>query len=177
MVNKLLRFFLYFIFFILALIYFTPKNSIYYFLEKELKPYGVIISDEEVTDRAFFLEILHSNISFEKIQSVSISTTDIKIFALYNSINFKDIVLSSVAESFIPLHVENVNIIYTILSPLHILGSSYGEFGEVHMSVSILERKLHVTLIPSELMLKKYQSTLGNFVKNQNGEYEYDKVF
>lgn len=177
MVNKLGMFFLYFLFFILALMFFTPKSSVYYFLEKELKPYGVIISGEEVLDRGLSLEISGANVSFGKIQSATISEIKVNLFAFYNTVDFKDIVLSSLVESFVPLHVETAEITYTVFSPLHVSAISKGEFGEAYVKANLLDRSVHVRLVPSEIMLKSHQATLREFVKTESGEYEYDQTF
>jgi len=177
MVNRFFIFFLYFIFFISALMYFTQKTSIYYFLEKELKPYAVIISDEEILDSGFTLKIEHANISLKQIQTASISEVNVKLFAFYNAIDFKDIVLSSVVKSFIPLHIGMAKVTYSIFAPLNVNAVAVGGLGEVYAQINVLDRTVHVKLIPSKLMLKNYRSTLHNFVKNKSGEYEYDKTF
>ena len=177
MVNKLTIFLAYSLFFILALMYFTPKVSIYYLLEKELKERDVVISDEELQDRGFNLIIEHANVSFKSIESASIGETSVKIFALYNSINIKNIVLSSTAKSFIPLKIDSAQVRYSIFNPLNVKAYAVGEFGEMEAEISIVDRNLHVDLKPSKNMLKNYRSTLKNLKKTENGEFVYDKTF
>jgi hypothetical protein len=176
MVKKVTKFFGYSLFFLLALFYFTPKVSVYYFLETLLAPHAVVISSEEAVDRGFTLQINHANISVKGIESANIGVIDVKIFALYNAIDFKDITLSSAAQSFIPLHVETATLKYTILDPLNVVAKIKGEFGEANVTFNILEKALHLELIPSDLMLKEYKNSLQNMSKNENGEYVYDKT-
>lgn len=176
MVKKLTKFFGYSLFFLLALMYFTPKVSIYYFLETLLAPHAVVISSEEAVDRGFTLQINHANISFKAIESANIAEIDIKIFALYNVIHCKDITLSGAAQSFIPLHVEAATLKYSVFNPLNVVAKINGEFGEANVTFNILERALHLKVVPSDLMLKDYKNTLQNMSKNENGEYIYDKT-
>lgn len=176
MVKKLFKFFGYSAFFIVALMYFTPKVSLYYFLETKLNQFAVVISSEEAVDKGFTLELDHADVYYKSIQSANIEKVDIKLLVLYNALSFQNIKISSAAKSFIPLHVQNANIKYTIFDPLHIKADIVGEFGNANVSFDILKRTLHLKLIPSALMLKSYGNTLKNMSKNENGGYTYDKT-
>lgn len=175
MVKKITKFLAYSLFFILAFIYFAPKVSIYYFLETMLLPYAITISSEAVVDNALSLSINHANISIQSIESANIEETNVKIFALYNVIEFKNITLSKALQPFVPRHVQSANIKYTLLNPLNVLAKINGDFGEADVKFNLIERTLHLRVKPSELMLKEYKSTLQNINKNENGEGVYDK--
>lgn len=162
-------------FFILALMYFTPKQSLYYFFESLLVPHAVIISSEVVHDRGFTLDIENANLSFKSIESATIAEINLKLFALYNAVDLKNITLSSAVKSFFPQHVEVAKVRYTILNPLHVKANIIGEFGEADVKFHLFERSLHIELLPSPKMLKEYQNTLQNMSKNESGRYVYDK--
>ncbi|QOY52843.1 hypothetical protein [Candidatus Sulfurimonas baltica] len=172
---KIGRFFAYFLFFTISLMYLTPKLSVYYFLEQKLNSYSIVISKEDVKDSGLGLSINEAVVSVKGVDSATIASVDINIFAAYNTIDFKDITLSSVAASFFPLHVESVNIKYTILDPLNIKAVSAGEFGEASANFNIIDRVFHFRLNPSKIMLKDYKSTLKNLKKSEDGEYIYEK--
>lgn len=177
MVKKLLRFLAYTLFFILALVYFAPKISVYYFLEEQIKPMGVVISSEELSDSGFSLNIENASVSFKSIESANVENTNIKIFGIYNSIGIKDIVLSSAASSFVPLKIASVDVAHSIFNPLNVNAEIVGEFGEAKLMLNILDRRVHIKLLPSKLMLKSYKNTLRSLKKDKNGEYIYDKTF
>ena len=177
MVKKIVFFFAYLLFFIVALIYFTPKSSIYFALEEELKKYDIVVSGEEIIDNGFTLEIKSANVSLKSIESATLSQTSIKIFVLYNSLSFKDILLSSTAKSFVPLHVDVIEIVYSISNPFVVTAYGTGEFGKVEAEFDIVDRNFHLDLMPSEVMQKGYRSTLSNLNKNDNGDFSYDKTF
>ena len=177
MVKKIGKFFAYLLFFLLALMYFTPKESVYYFAEKQLKPFGVLISSEDAIDRGLCLELNHANISFKAIESASVESAKIKLLGALNSFEVQNIKLASTASSFVPLHIENVKITHHIFNPLHVSAEANGEFGELSADVDLLERTLHIDFIASKEMKKNYKSTLRNLKKNQKGEYYYDQSF
>ena len=174
---KILKLLAYIFFFILALIYFMPKESVYYYLEKELLLNKVVLSGEEIEDSGFSLQLNNSKVSYDSIESADVENINIKIFLVYNSLSVSNVRLLDVASSFVPLHVDTINIKYTIFNPLNIVAESNGEFGQASAEVNILDRNISMVLKPSPLMLKKYSATLRNLKKNKAGEYKYEKTF
>ncbi len=174
---KLSKLLAYIFFFILALIYFMPKESVYYYLEKELQKQKVILSDEEIIDSGFSLQLNNTKLSYDSIESANVENINIKIFLVYNSLSVSNVKLLDVASSFVPLQIDAINIKYTILNPLNIVAESNGEFGQANAKVNILDRNISIVLKPSQLMLKKYRATLRNLKKNKAGEYKYEKTF
>ena len=172
---KFMKFFAYLIFFSLSIMYFMPKISVYHFLENQLKKYEVIASSEELIDTGYGLKINHATVSLKSIDAAKIGEIDIKIFALYNSINVNNIYFSSMASTFIPLKIQSAHIVYSVIDPLNVNAMAYGEFGEVNAKFDLLEMKLIVTLTPSKLMFKKYPNTLKKFKKLKTGGYIYEK--
>ncbi len=174
---KVLRIFTYMVFFILALIYFIPKSSVYYYVEKELELHNIILSQEEIVQNNFSLDINNAQVTYQKIDSAEIENIDVKIFLVYNSIDLVNVKLSSMASTFIPTKIDRLHLKYSVINPLHIEVEASGEFGDVKGEIDVVDRNLSMILSPSELMLKKYKNSLKLFKKNEQGEYEYDKTF
>ncbi len=177
MVKKLLMFFAYILFFILALMYFTPKVSLYYMLEKELKNYEVVLSDESLNDSGFALHVESMDVYVKGIDSANVKSVVLKVFGLYNSLSVENITLSSVAISFIPLNIDQAAISYSIFDPLHVKINGSGGFGDATGSLHILDRALNIKVIPSSNMLKKYRNSMRKLTKNEDGSYSYVKTF
>ena len=167
----------YTLFFLLALIYFMPKSSLYYYAEEQLQKFKIVLSGEKIQEDIFSLKLHHTTISYDSVESASVQEIDMKIFFLYNSLQMQDIELSQMAAAFIPLHIDSVDVKYTLLNPLYVVTHSKGEFGEADIKISILDRNMSMVVVPSEMMLQKYQSTLHMLKKNEEGEYHYDKAF
>ncbi|QFR48375.1 hypothetical protein FJR48_00990 [Sulfurimonas lithotrophica] len=174
---KLAKVFGYSLFFVLALMYFTPKVALYYFAEMQLKPYGVIVTDENVVDNGFTLGVKDALVTFKEIESAKIKDVNIALFGIYNKVSLSDITLASTAASFVPTDVKTIDITYTILNPLNIVAVSSGGFGEVKAEVNLLEKKMLLKLEPSKIMSQKYTNTLRNLQKSKDGGYEYAKTF
>jgi len=154
-----------------------PKISTYYLLEHEILKYKIMLSNEELHDNGFSLDIENFDIYYNEIESASVETLNVKIFALYNSIHVENLVLSSLASSFFPTKIENLHISYSIFNPLNIFAKADGEFGNAKANFYILDKNVSVSVMPSNLMLKEYKPTLQKMTKQEDGGYRYDKAF
>ncbi len=177
MVRKIAVFFAFVAFFLLALMYFTPKANIYFAIEHELKKRDVIISNESVIDNGFSLELQNAELFFKSVKSADIQTLNVKIFGIYNSLSMSGIELSPTASSFLPLSIESAVISHSLFNPLNVSIYQVGEAGEVKGSFNLLDMALHIIFEPSELMLKEYKNSMREFNKSKEGEYTYDKSF
>ncbi len=175
--RPLLKYIAYTLFFILALIYFTPKIAFFYLLEDKLNPYGIVISDEKLQDSGLYLDVKDSVVFVKGIESAKISETKIKIFGLYNSVNLTNIKLSPTISSLVPTNITKVYITYSIFNPLNINIYANGEFGKLDASFNLINFNLHLNLEASSLMKKDFKSTLKNLKRLDTGGYSYDKTF
>jgi hypothetical protein len=175
MVKKLLMFLVYMLFFFFALVMFTPKASLYFFMEKNIKPFGVVISNETLDERLFSLGVANLEVSIKGVDAAVAQKADITLLGFYNEVKVEGIKLSSMASSFVPVDIGEIKLHYTPFDPLFITGDAQGKFGKADISLSLRDFHLKVVLHPSKLMLQRYRNSLRQFQKTQNGEYIYDK--
>jgi len=175
--KKMALYFLYTALFFGALLFFTPKESVYYFAEEQLKPFGIIIADEEAVDHGFTLELTHLRLYVQKIKSVEIKSATLSIFGLYNSLSATDLLLDKTFEAFFPPLVHRAELHQSVIDPLHINARAVGDFGEAEARVDLLERSVKVLLKPSKLMIGRYKNTLRKLKKTEEGDYSYEYQF
>lgn len=177
MVKKIAKFFAYTLFFVFALVAFSPKSSVFYFGELQLQKFGVVISNESLNENLFSLNIQNLDISTKEIDTATIEEADITLLLIYNSVNLSDIQLSTLVESYLPSKIDSLDISYTLLNPLYVTAEGIGEFGEASANFSLKDRSIEVRLKPSKIMFSKYKKTLKMLKKSENGEYIYAKNF
>lgn len=175
--RRSLKYIGYTIFFVLALIYFTPKVAIYYLLEEKLNPYGIVIGDEKPQDNGLYLDVKDAVIFVKEVETAKISKIKIKIFGLYNSIDLKNIKLSTATSSLTPTKISEIYLSHSIFNPLYININSSGEFGKFKASFNLLNLNLHLNLEASDIMKKDFKSTLKSLKRLDTGVYTYDKTF
>ena len=175
--KKIALFLFYSLFFLAMLLFFTPKENLYYFAEEQLKPLGIVIGYEEVIDHGFSLEIKDAKLYVQKIKSANIASTTIYLFGLYNTITIEDIVLDSTFEQFFPPLINHVTLHENIFSPQKIVAEAIGDFGEAYATVNLLDRNISVLVKPSKLMRSRYRNTLRQLKKTKEGDYRYESKF
>jgi hypothetical protein len=175
MVKKAFLFMAYTLFFLLAVVYFAPKENLYYLLEQKLATHGFIIADEKIKEGSFSLEIDEAQLYFESIKSADISHAKFLTLLVYNSLEIQNIELDEISAPFLPSKIDNISIKQSILNPFALHVKAQGEFGKIDMQYNILRGHLKGVMIPSYIMLQKYPSTVHMFTANQNGEYIYEK--
>ncbi len=175
--KKIALFLFYSILFFAALLFFTPKESLYYFAEEQLKPLDVVVGYEEAVDHGFTLEVLHAKLYIKKIKSANIASANITLFGLYNQISVENIILDKTFEQFFPPLIENIELKQSIFAPLQLNAQAAGDFGEAAATVDLLERSAKVILKPSKMMLARYKNTLRQLKKSKEGDYSYEYKF
>jgi hypothetical protein len=170
---KTIKFLSYTLFFLGMITFFTPKENLYFLLEKQLSKYDLVISDEQLTPQLFSLDINNATIYFKEIELAEVQGITMKPFGVYNLIEFHNLKLSTMSKNFLPPKVETIQLKYTLLQPLYITIDAIGDFGAVTLRYAIKEKKITATLKPSKVMLQRYRSSLRKFKKNKNGEYTY----
>ena len=172
---KVAKFFFYVIFFVGMLIFFLPKENLFYLAEKQLAQEKIYISKEVLRQKAFGLELKGASISYEGIEVANIQEADITTLLVWNKITLHDVALSSLIANYWPQKIQECEIRYTILNPLFVTAFAKGIFGEIHAEYSLKDGHVRVILHPSKVVLSKYRSSLRYFKKMKNGEYSYEK--
>ena len=177
MVKKLMKFFAYLLFFFGALALFIPKSSIYYFVEKNMKQFGVVISNETLHSSMLSLNIENLEVSTKGIDTALIEEADITLLLFYNKLHFTNIKLSSIVEAYLPSKISNLDISYTIFNPLVVTLNAEGGFGVAQGTLNIMQRVVSISVEPSKIMLRRYKKSMRMLKKSENGEYVYAKTF
>jgi hypothetical protein len=207
MVKKISFLFIYFFVFIIAFVYFLPKDNLFYLAQKELKKQSVAFEKEQVVQKPFSLLIQNPSISYQGIVIAKVAQIDIIPFILYNKISFETLRVSSkiskllppVAKDFIPQVVDELDIKYAIYNPLNItLKGVYKSGGidieyNLYKKIAFLEAKTKLgelkgninqnthmavfILKPSKLAKTKYRTVLYRFRKLKDGSYKYETRF
>jgi len=143
-------------------------------MEHQIKPYGIVLSDETLQEHLLTLEVKHIHLNIQGVEGAKIERTKMMLLVVYNTIEAQNIELASMASSFLPLHIESAKVSYSIINPFIVTGDAKGAFGVAHAEFSLQKQTLHVVVRPSKLMLQKYKTTLRELKKTQEGEYIYD---
>lgn len=65
--KKIMKFFIYLLLMLALIIVFLPKINLYYAAEVLMKEKNIYISDEDVMDKGYSLELSNANLLFENL--------------------------------------------------------------------------------------------------------------
>ncbi len=162
---------------LVTVLYFIPKTNLYYQLEHKLQPHGIIIHDEHVDDRWFWLDITDAQLYVKKIESLHVNKTRVMLLGFYNRIDLADILLASTLGQFVPEKITNATLRYALYNPLNIKGTVLGDFGEAEVNIDLYEGLFTAEIKVSELMKTEFSSTLRNLIRDKKGVYHYEYRF
>ncbi|NPA73472.1 MAG: hypothetical protein GXO12_02055 [Epsilonproteobacteria bacterium] len=165
-----------FLLFIEISVYFLPKEELFYFAQRKLNGYYIGFYSQKIEDKGFKLKTVNDSIKYDKLDIANIKEADLTTFVLWNDFIAKDIRLSDVSSSIVPRNIEYVKLIWSPFSGYKIKVDIKGDLGVAVGYIDILHKKIVITLKPSNLMKKRYYSTLRGLKKIKAG-YKYVKSF
>jgi hypothetical protein len=207
MVKKLFIIIAYLVVFASSFIVFLPKENLYYFLEKKLLEQKIIIDNETLEDKGFYLNIENPTLYFDGILILKCMQVDIKPWIVYNNIEIKNIRLASNIATIIPPNlkpiiprsIDSIRIYHLFYNPTKIYFKINSDFGDVKGFLNILDKTIifkstnklgdlkakidlskHrgvLNLKPSKIAKTKYKSILYRFKKLKDGGYKYEVRF
>lgn len=176
--KRVLMFLIYVTVFVAALIYFAPKQQLYYMAEREAHPFGVIFSEEMSIDKGFGLNIEKGRLFYQDLEIASMQRISITPLLIFNRIDIAPFEFSEAMHAFVPGSVSSAVISHSVIDPFRIHVDAEGDFGTLTGVVHLKETNVSVILHPSDT-LKKGGSAfwLKKLKQDTNGGYIYEADF
>ena len=111
---------------------FSPKQELYYLIEKELEKNGIIISNEKFQDHWFGLTITNADIYLKGIKVAEAEKLTLNAFFLYNALSIENIKTDKGIHNVAPKSIERLSATFSIIAPYKIDISGDGSFGSIY---------------------------------------------
>jgi hypothetical protein len=167
----------YFIFVVVAMLFFLPKINLYYLGESFVEKYKIVMSQEKLTDQGLTLKIDEGKLYYDDLMVAHIDHISIKPLIVFNAISVSPFTFSKDMEQFLPLGIESFNITHTVFSPLHVSIESSGDFGYLSGDIALYDRSISLVLTPSKLLVEKNPFWLKRMKKTTEGDYRYESNY
>jgi len=175
--KKLGKFFGYTLIFVLLLLFFLPKRSLYYEAEQQLQKEGVVLSGERPGDTGFGFAVTGGTLYFKDLQIAQLNEIRVTPWLLYNSISVAPFSLSPAMKSFLPESIDGVLVRYTVFDPLHIVIEAEGAFGTLSGTIGLADRRIGLELVPSKELRSLRPFWLKEFKPTKEGGYRYESTY
>jgi hypothetical protein len=150
--------------FFVGVIFFIPKQNLFYLLQKELQKNNIYINTS-INSNPIKLSLKNSDIFVNGINIAKFKNANIYLYLFYNKIT-----ISQIKIDIGDYLIKKLNIIHSILDPTHIKIDAIANFGQIEGDVNILNRELKIYITH----LKSY--TIKKFLKkDKKGYYYYAK--
>ena len=159
-----------FFLFILLMWLFAPKEELYYLLEKSLKDQDIVISNEQIKDTWFGLNISNADIYVKGINVAKASDLQLNFFFFYNTLKIEKIDMDSSLHMVSPKNIDEIQATYSIIDPMHVQLAGLGSFGSMTGTVALLEKKVKL-LLP---VVKDIKAVKKFLKKDKQGEWYYE---
>lgn len=175
MIKLLLKTLFFTLVFLGIFLLFLPKQNLYFLLEKELLKKQIFISEQEIVEKYFSLNLDNIFINYNNTKLAKIQSINMTLSLFYNSVNLKNVKILYPLPVNIPSKIKNLQITYTLLNPLKIKFELRGEFGTLEVYARYTEDKILFTLQPTNRIRVQYSDILSFMQEDQEkGVFIYE---
>ena len=164
------------ILFIVALyigaVLFMPKSQLYYFGEKQLKEYGVVIGNEVLNEKIASLEVLHPVAYYQGVDVVRAANLKITPLLFINKLEANNVELLNIAKKFINIQIKTLKVNNSILKPYRVKIDAIGSFGVANGYANLKSRVVHIDILKA-----KDLSSLKRYLKKGEKGWYYESKF
>jgi len=169
--KRLMKLLAYLVVMVILLILFLPKVNLYYAAEELLKKQNVYISDEEVYDSGFSLELVNAKVYFDKLELMQVEEIKLSPWVLYNVISLDKLDINEGFSDFLPQEISSFKAEHIFYNPTHLKLSGESSDSFFFGDVDILKRVLILHLRVGAQSEKRYKTLLRKLTKEEGGYY------
>ena len=169
--KRLMRFLAYVVIMFALVLLFLPKVNLFYATEGLLKEKNVYISDEDIYDSGFSLELTDAKFFFDKLELMKVEKTKISPWIFYNALKLDFIEINEGFSDFLPQDISSVKAEHFFYNPMHILLTGENADSSFNGDVDILKRVVGIHLKLGAKSEKRYKTLLKKLTKEEGGYY------
>ena len=151
---------------------FMPKSQLYYFGEKQLKKYGVVIGNEVLNEKIASLEVLHPVAYYQGMDVARAANLKITPLLFINKLEANNVELLNIAKKFMNVQIETLKANNSILKPYRVKIDATGSFGVANGYADFKSRVIHIDIIKA-----KDLSSLRRYLKKGEKGWYYESKF
>ena len=155
-----------------ALIFFLPKQPLYFAFERFLKTRQVVIAGERVRERPFSLSLEEGKIVAKGIEAAAFFDVTVRPWIVWNTLRVERLSIDRGFASWLPTSVESAALSYSPLHPYHIEVKARIGACVVTGRVDLRESTVRLRLL-ERAACEKTGRWVRPFRKNGEGVFEY----
>ncbi|MEF3192523.1 MAG: hypothetical protein K6347_08295 [Campylobacterales bacterium] len=164
------------LFFYVAALFFLPKEGLYYTLEEEMNRSRIVLSQERLSHSWGILRVHDALLYIEDLAVGKIGQINVYLFGPVNRVVVTDMEVLGDLLTLVPGEIDSIELSHTLWSPLTLNIQGIGDFGTIHGTIDLMEKKIVLLLEPSALAMTRYRPLLMKFKRTKEG-LVYESVY
>ncbi len=148
--------------FYIGIIIFSPKENLYFTLQKYLKEQNIYINSD-IKSNLFSLNLKNAKVFVNKINLINFKKASFYPFIFFNKITVNDIDINVQ-----DLNIKKLNVVYSVIKPLKIKIVGESNFGKIDGFIDLTKQYLKV-------YIKNPKKIISFLRKDKKGYYFYEK--
>jgi len=155
-----------------AILFFMPKQLLYYKLEEVLLQNDIKINEEKIEEGLFSLTLYNSKVYVKGIQLATVEKIDFFTLLFYTKVDVNQLLLDESLKNMAPTEIYQIEATHAIWNPVYVSLDALGIFGKSNGQVSLLNKHLRMDLEDS----KNIDMLKGSLQKDEKGWF-YETSF
>lgn len=155
-----------------AILFFMPKQELYFKLEKELAKNEIKINEQSIEEGLFSLTLHESKIYVKGIKLATVQKIDFFTLLFYTNVEVTNLLLDESLRNVSPTQINEVSVVHALWSPLKLTLDAKGSFGGMHGTINLTGKTARLDFNET----KNIQMLKANLKEDEEGWY-YETSF
>lgn len=155
-----------------ALLFFMPKEQLYFKVEERLEKEGVVINESEIEEGLLSLKLKGVQVYLKGAKVADIEALEFFTLIFYSRLDLHHWSAASALKNDIPSEVKEATLSYGLLSPFTLHFDANGSFGDMNGTVDLNERNIALDVNNS-----KGLEMLRPHLKKAKGGWHYERAY
>jgi hypothetical protein len=144
------KFFIFLLVLWFAILFFMPKQELYYKAEELLLKQDIKINEKSIEEGLFSLTLLDAKVFVKGIELATVEKIEFFTLLFYTKVDVNNLILDASLKNIAPTNIDKVEIAHAIWNPLNVAFDAQGPFGNVNGQASLLERHMRLDFNETE---------------------------
>jgi len=173
----ILKSLVYFLFFLMMLIAFLPKENIYYFALEQLNNKKIELNQNKIDDGYFKFIVDELQIKYDGLKVSDISNVEFDMFIYQTKIDISNIKVDNSFSKFVPNKIDTLTLSHTIINPLSIDINSKFNLGFCTGTIDLLNRVVKLDIVVAKAFKTKYRYIVKELKKSKERSNTKEEVY
>jgi len=128
----------------IAILFFMPKQMLYYKLEEVLAKNDIKINEKRVEEGLFSLKLYDSKVFVKGIELAFVKEIDFFTLLFYTKVNIENLELDVSLKNMAPTQIDTATATYALWNPTNLGIDAQGPFGGIDGNAALLNHTLRL---------------------------------